>query len=198
MMVDSKASICYQSHWFSNSKSQGEDALKNMGQELWVESDLEHTLHVVHIPRNSVTSFCISGKKISTEYSSLNKWFPWKLCHGNSGVVWKALTGGAWLRSLLIHTIAWWKRFKIETQWKELLLMIVKGVCKWSWLFPCEYVEERTMNSKPALFYGLGSGASNTHTVLAPHGCKHQQSTKSGAPEGQRKAPQIPESVYLT
>lgn len=37
--------------------------MKNMGQELWVESDREHALHVVHIPRNSVTSFCISGKK---------------------------------------------------------------------------------------------------------------------------------------
>jgi len=38
-----------------------EDDLENRGQEFWEDSELEHMLYVVHIPRNSMNSPGVSG-----------------------------------------------------------------------------------------------------------------------------------------
>lgn len=142
-----------------------------MRQDVWVESELEHELNVGLIPRNSVTSLCNSRNNLYQIFKSLR--FLWKLlCHGSSGIVWKAasqddqgaLTTGTCLWDHLesLRTIASWRSFTEEVQQKELLLQLVKGICKWNWPFPLQvHRGKNTMSSRPTWFHCLGSKVSN-------------------------------------
>lgn len=160
-----------------------------------MESELEHKLNVGRIPWNSVTT----RNNLYQIFKSLK--FPWKLlCHGSSGIVWKAasqndqgaLTTGTclWDHSacaLLRHGEVSQGRFNKNRYFYCWLRAFVSE----TGLFPCVCIEVGTQ----WVLDRLDSIASvlppaTPPTVLVPQRCKPQQSTKAApSPKKARSNP---------
>lgn len=97
------------------------------------------------------------------------------------------------LGSLGVRTVASRRSFTGEIQQKEVLLLLVKGICKWNWPFPlCVHRGRNTMSSRPTWFHCLSSAASNTPNCACTTEVQTSAKHKGAGPEKVNSSPHKP------